>query len=335
MTKRIGWHGWHPVLDGDLFSADPNGIWMGPLAKYLRNFGFESVWLGDTHGITSPYFEVQQKLKNIDCVFFSWRWPLPDNEKYKERNQAYQRQWQLMEQCHKFAIPFIIHNQDYKIELEELREILELGGRITAPAVHPPDLHQTLHFPMVFQDAGNRYGDSGSTRGNWITYIGNNYERMDTIQKYLAFDEDEIEVLIYGNWLNPTSGDGRPDPKTVLRAFPHVRFKGKCAQSQVIDNLKIARATIQVGKKSYMQTSLIALRWLEAAAAGTVSLIPTEWSIAKEQAGTVRSKIDVINTMQSLSDPTIARSIADRQRQQVMEWCDPYRWVELFREMTE
>lgn len=274
--KRIGFLYWSPGLIGDFSTADPSWIWLVPLFKLLRRNGYEPCWLDPT---TSVDGLSAATVSDVDLIFCYWRWQLPNTERYRPRNAAYDFQMKALNEAFEFQKPVIVFDGDLKIDLDQRFWLLSNGARLVMPAFYPLDGYETLFYPMVYPEGSyDPHGRHG------IVYVGNNYERYDMALKYMSWPRSkrgagtsDPHFTIYGNWMDPSPY--RESPEQIAFDFPYAKFPGYLDQRDTIKTLSKARATVHIAKPEYADIGFIALRWFEAVAAGTPAFVPDEWHL--------------------------------------------------------
>lgn len=274
---RIGWHTWEPGLSseaGKLASGGGSG-WIRYLWDELIKQGHEIYWFGQGCPRDVACADLPTLL-TLDVMVVFWRWRM--DRSYVDRNAAYDRQGTIINACIEHGIPLLVHDQDHKMTPEEIKVLVHpippVPIILAAPELEPRPNFRTLLFPNpypVFSKPATPF-----EKDTDLIYIGNNYERWPQFLKYLAVLPDfGMQVDVYGNWMEP--GPGRQSPEEVRIEAPDIRFKGRIANDRLIETLQTADATIQLAKDSYCQTGFLAMRWVEAAAAGILSFVPHEY----------------------------------------------------------
>lgn len=270
MNKVVGIHAWEPGLQGNMKTSAGGGIWFRCVLDTLANYGHTVVWLGKP---PAPKLTQLGKVQDCDIVFFGWRWNMPN---YPERQEAYRRQNIAIGLCDKFNIPFVAHDEDYKMTDYAISRVMQLGGVVARPELYPDFGIARLMFPLPYelQPLNHSYNAD-------LVYVGNNYNRYDQAVDFLEkFAKASKRVHVYGNWLeqNPE----REAPEKVVADFPHVQFKGRLPQNEIINVVKKSRTTVHLCKKEYGDHGFLAPRWAEAAAAGTPAFVPATFRIPQE-----------------------------------------------------
>lgn len=268
---NILYHTWEPGLSGKHDTSGGGGLWTTFLFEKIRQSGHNISWFN----ADDPMIEKNWKPAiPVDVFVFCWRWLLPNLPQYAERNLAYDRQNVLIEWCIRNKVPFLIHDQDLKMTMEERDWVKSNGGVIATPSFFPEHGEISLHFPNPYF-----FYDETNVWSNQLIYIGNNYERMDQTVKYIDEFSKHIHTVFYGNWVE--LGFGRK-PEEIRAKLPHVSFGGRLPQTEVVSMLARSRATIMLHKPEYGPRGFTTIRWAEAAAAFTLPFIPAEFALPKQ-----------------------------------------------------
>ncbi len=274
---KIGFHTWEPGLTSESGKMASGGgsLWIRYLWDELLKQGHEIFWFGEGHPRDVAHADMPMLL-TMDVMVVFWRWQMDPS--YGERNAAYDRQSTIINACIDHGIPMLVHDQDHKITPLEIlalqKPFYSVPIILAAPELKPRPGFRTLLFPNPYPTFSKPI--TPFKKETDLVYIGNNYERWPQFLEYLAVLPDfGMDVDVYGNWLEP--GPGRQPPDEVRAEAPDVRFRGRISNDRVIEVLQTADATIQLAKDSYCQTGFLAMRWVEAAAAGILSFVPHEY----------------------------------------------------------
>lgn len=271
---NIFWHTWEPGLHGDFMTSGGGAAWTSYLWNAFNKAGHDVHWLEPwaKNKDGGPIWELDFP---IDVAVFCWRWRLPNEEKYEERNKVFERQTRLISWCVQHKIPFMVHDQDLKMTEPERDYVRRHGGIIATPSFYPNKGEIMLHYP-------NPYGLENEIHmfpRNKLVYVGNNYERLgQTIRLITAFSE-KVETIFYGNW---TESSGGRSFESIKALFPKVIFPGRLPQPDLLKVLRHSRATVLLHKPEYGPRGFMTIRWAEAAAAGTIPFIPVEFALPEQ-----------------------------------------------------
>lgn len=266
----VGWFAWEPeLIDPKGNSAAAGYVFMAHIFDKLSS-EFNFIWL--------PYGETPAGMQSgvwqgCDIIYIAWRWPFPQLPKYKKRNKLYTQQMRmLMDISHlpKSQRPrVIIHDQDHMCTHTDKILLDEIGAEMYEPSFLPHRYAKTLHYP-------NPYANKQIQRKHFnpdIIYIGNKYERESQAIRFLSVPSHKHSVRVWGKWKAEDPID------SAIEAMPDVNFAGALNQTKTIKYLNRSASTIHLSKRSYARSGLWAIRWMEAAAAGTLAWIPREFAL--------------------------------------------------------
>lgn len=231
-----------------------------------------------------------------DCTFILHEWRM----KVQGRNECEnigKDGWQpdlliqeyLLEYCNINNIKLMIFDLDYKISFAEKFNftdnvsIIELG---TASAVEPFGGIK-VYIPFDFSEI-NQFSINECCE-NDLVYVGNRYERDWCIDKYIAGINDELKIVIHGNWLE--SGRDSADRWKMLKF-------GKRLQTKDMHNAYSSSVcTILLAKMNYCVYNFMTARIIESIFYGSVPLFICEYGeeTIKEYAGVYYDLLTVKN----------------------------------------
>lgn len=285
MTDRfttIGIHGWEPALTTGVTTASSGaGAWLRYLITSYLEAGHDVVWVSDLEEKNSVCETVSCDLASqiCDVVIVMWRWAMP---LYPARNYLYEEQMRLIAYCINRGTRVVVHDQDHLISPEDLAYLSNNDIHIYAPelAKRPGVTRLMFPNPHLITDP---FSISDWQKRVDLTYVGNNYGRFDQTTRFLSSRHgmnSHVNIEVYGNWLEPHPE--REAPEVVKAEMPNVKFMGRLPQTELIDKLSEAYFTIHLFKKSYGPTGFVTMRWAEAAAAGTLAFVPTDFFLPYE-----------------------------------------------------
>lgn len=302
---KILWASWEPGMFNVTKTSGGGARWTSYLFEQFRAAGHEVMW-----GYTAEQPEgcVRFPIVAADVAIVCWRWELPDTEHYAERNKLYHRQANKLTTLGALKVPTLVHNQDMKMTQREIAKLYDMPNvALAMPAVCPPSPFETLHFPNPYE-LPLVSGTLGRNRKG-IVYVGNNYERYEQTRRVLGGRVDVHPIHFFGNWLEPSPY--RQSEEQLKRDFPSVGFGGRVEQALIPDLMRSYRATVHFCKPNYAAAGLVTIRWAEAAASGTIAMLPNEWN--------GRSKFsEYVNDMQFVQDSRDAECVYE-----LLE-CDDY-----------
>jgi hypothetical protein len=175
-----------------------------------------------------------------------------------------------------------------------------------------------------------RFADDGID----LIYVGNNYERWDAFDLYYIMASAlGLKVAVYGNWME--KGPGRKDPEEVKALAPHIDFRGRIPQAEIVGTLAQADMTVHLCKPSYSATGFITMRWCEAAAAGILGLVPGNFVCPEAyEDATIKSGEDIfwLHMNLKLNEYT---DMVTQQQNWVRSHMTAENWVKLFKELAK
>jgi hypothetical protein len=221
---------------------------------------------------------------DVDVAYFEWRWPTWKN-KFDARNQNpaepdYKRQMDCLWHYHMKGVPIIIHDGDLKMTPEDE---LAFPNAILADACVNPRVQTRPRITLPWCNYTKRRLKPVEYSYNY-TYVGNNYERDAQFSKYYSapskkLRENGIQTSIYGNWLERSPE--RKDPRILISENPNISFGGRLAYNQIFDVINKSVAVTHITKDEYTPYGNITGRFLETIMAGTIALVPKEYTHAK------------------------------------------------------
>lgn len=260
--------------------------WEPRVQEALRRAGYDVILPGDY----PPDFS------KIDVAFFYWRWLMSPVSSYVERNLTFVRQFKYIEACRRHKVRVVVFDGDHKLSEDLALELWRDGVELYAPELAPRPLYSKLMYPSF--PANMKTGNRPVTIG----YVGNNYERYDQAVRLLGGPSGP-ECHFWGDWIE---GRVNREPKTkVMADFPNSVFHGILPEPLVHKTLETMMATIHLAKASYCATGFITMRWAEAAAAGVLAFIPSEFAMPLVDRGifpTVGSVSELNDLLAAYSD---------------------------------
>lgn len=268
---KIGWNTWEPGLITKTQTSAGGAAWTNFLFRRLRQAGHEIVMLQGEAPIGTTKINEPYGIHELDVAVFCWRWSMPD---YAEREEAYKRQWKLIELMDIQGVPILVHDQDHKISTKDRVTLHEVHATITAPQFFASpgsayEIDKSLFFPNPYAPPALRFG---GLEASDLTYVGNNYERFNQVVGFIAPFSQVFRTDFWGNWLEV--GPYRETPSEVRNRLPDVNFHGRATQADVLTILSRSNSTIHFAKDSYLDAGFITIRWAEAVAAGIPAFIP-------------------------------------------------------------
>ncbi len=291
----------------------------GLIAHYLT-MGHEVFWVQDGtpscgQKLCWSYKDVDiLKSNQIDVLLVMWRWPMPQ---VPDRHLAYLRQQQLISDAFSSGIRVIVHDQDHQVGAADAAYLSTRGAVLTAPELAPRIGFRKLMYATdvsLWPWPSNYRTFAGKERT--AVYVGNNYRRFHQTQRLLG--SDWFQTTFYGNWLKLASD--RQSPEEILAAFPKGVFHDWVDQSQVLETIRTGFLTVHLAPPDYCDCGFMALRFIEAAKAGVLGLVPIEFvgADALPKALFVSTSDDVAYRLGSLTSVDY-QYLLDAQRQFVAQ----------------
>lgn len=281
---NIWWNTFEPALtDGNWNTACAGGQWTKALWKSfedLANTTITNVSVKES-GIKCPTLDqANEGGPPPDVIVLVWRWDMGD--KYPMRTEAWHRQNELLNYALKHKVPVLIHDEDCQWQggvndpRADYAEFIAAGVpmALTMPAFYPPVGYETLHYPYAFRDMQHATWDN--TRAYPRGYVGNNYGRYEQAVEWLGGTRSDV----WGNWTDPHP-DRQSAEQLAVDFGDGVRFHGRLDQRQLTDVLEQCVTTVHLAKPEYCSYGFLALRWAEAAFAGTLAFIPEEFRLPR------------------------------------------------------
>jgi hypothetical protein len=218
---------------------------------------------------------------DVDVVLLEWRWPIPGkNIKFcaptpdlgdpttdgwyvpDDYQQDWIRQKHILEVCQELEIPVIIWDLDHKLTKDEERRwhpdaIFESSQKPRAQHI----VRTQIEFPFVADDF-LQHPTLMADKKRKLVYIGNNYERNDVIDQYVApvARRNPGEVEFWGKW------------EEKDRRWPEISYHGRIAMRDFRQAYGTAVACPILAKRSYFQTGFTTPRPWEALLFGTLPI---------------------------------------------------------------
>ena len=266
--------------------------------------------------INCPY-----SFPKLDLILFEWRMPVPgrntmDDMELVTFEPDLLRQIQLLSHYAGKA-KIVVFDLDYKLEMRDevlFDDVIELGYK--RGIEHHVDIPV---FPMALYEYADMSSITHVPKTKSVTYIGNRYERDDSIDMYLVpLASLGYDVNLYGNWIER----GR-DSKT---RWPQLRFHPR---AQLCDFRSILYETSVVPlllKDEYYEHGFMTARIIETLVFGSVPALPSkflnahEW-LPKELIFTTVEELALI--IEKSHDVRWKALVMSRARDMVFNRCDP------------
>lgn len=193
-------------------------------------------------------------LPKLDLVLLEWRWPIYGKNTSNDINkEEYTPDLKIQEMIlEKYAGKVIVFDLDYKMTEQDINDdrikaVFELGYKNT-------DIEKVHHveIPFDFREMKPKFMEPIRD----IIYIGNRYERDNSIDEYLyPLAESGYKVQCYGNWLEK----GRNSKEK----WPKIDFGKRLQVKDFNITYGVSRCTILLVKEEYYKYSFMTMRILE------------------------------------------------------------------------
>ena len=282
--------GWSDRFAWSYVKSQPNvNLFFSPKVwRELRKRGHEVYYLQETFADETV---IQTELANVDfaqpigsalpesldIVFLVYRWRVPA---HPEMNAAVDRQTQIIEKYYG-KCPIVAFDGDLTIDTEFEKAWPEIV--IAEPSANPSKLEREryrLFFPIY--DDETQF-DQAPRWSAALSYVGNNYRRLQSARKYYSKVSEIFDVSFFGNWMVESAE--RPPPRIVKRNLPFVHFNDRVPISTVKAAWQSGFATINIAPSEYYAHGLFTPRYAEAAMYGLISLVPQEFALAESVYG--------------------------------------------------
>ena len=298
------------------------GTWVQILKANIAQDGFR------VHDVSSPTADAEAVDRMLSTkpslIILYWRWPM-DERRYPDRQQAYERQLDLLDYAIDSKTSVLIFDGDLQPGAEEATELLRMAGcnvKLAAPMLFPKRGYIRLMYPM-----SHRLPTFVPKMYDFC-YIGNNYGRYEEMVEVLSrpFFEGKRNH-VFGNWLNLS--DEREKPEQVKVDFPYVNFNPPVPPESVTDLLARARFTYHFGKPEYNECGFMTMRWQEAASAGCLGLATDCFRLTSSLETAFR-----LSPQKAYVDPMSYASGVVSQYRLIEYLCQYRQWSPVLRDLT-
>ncbi|PSK66215.1 hypothetical protein B0E53_01821 [Micromonospora sp. MH33] len=218
--------------------------------------------------LTGPYgWDVG--LPDIDALFLEWRWPIPGRNTTPCGRPGHtcdlHRQADLLAHyTHQLGTPTILWDKDRQLPATDpLRSTHNVT--VCEPALRPTPGAVPLLFPVADAaiDAADPAALAALARSTPLVYVGNQYDRDDAFDTYLAPAATQLPHLVAGKWTDTTR-------------WPDLYFVGRIAFPRVAEIYAEALATVLLLPARYAAAGQMTQRIFEAVLAGCAPLLPAD-----------------------------------------------------------
>lgn len=208
-------------------------------------------------------------LPSLDALMLEWRWPIPPRNTSACGALGHtcdlHRQAELLRHyTHERRTPTLLWDKDLQLAGDDpVRRLPNV--RVLVASLTPPPGAATLLFPVadaVLEAARQRLPTLVALpRPRTLVYIGNQYDRDDEFDSFLAEPARHVEHGVIGKW-----------PRH--ERWPHVRFEGRIGFHKVDVEYRDSLATTLLLPARYRQAGQMTQRVTEAVLAGCAPIEP-------------------------------------------------------------
>jgi len=208
----------------------------------------------------------------LDCLFVRWRWDLGlDNDK----RVSYQEK--TLEHYLKTDTRIYIWDADCQMSQDDKALMIKHGVTLVDVAESALGATDVINIPFSYNICidtalGNVLQGSSSNSGDHLdenfllSYVGNNYEREEYVEKYLKHVSDFFpkQVHLFGNWLKYNNG--------VKARFENISFHPKVNKSMLQWVYRHSIAVPLITKRKSFIDGRISPRLIEVLSAGSIPI---------------------------------------------------------------
>ncbi|GHJ35421.1 hypothetical protein Sm713_10300 [Streptomyces sp. TS71-3] len=270
---KIGYSFWGFLGNGVTDTPDGGRSHRRPLIDELQNRGHKIVFLQENRDLKEAgddlggAYTFDDGFPDLDVLFLEWRWPI------RRRNTTtcgapghtcdLHRQAELLHHyTHRTSTPTVIWDKDRRLPANgpwRRRSHVVVCEAALTPS---PDAHRLL-FPAADEllDSADPHALAKRPRPTPLAYVGNQYDRDEEFDRYLAPAAAQFDHVIAGKW-NETS------------RWPQVTFSGRVPFQEVARIHGSALATVLLLPARYAAVGQMTQRITEAVLAGCLPLAP-------------------------------------------------------------
>ena len=271
---RIGYSTWGFLGAGVLDTPDGSRAYRRPFIDELVRQGHQIILLQANRDLLeagvdlSPAYVWEDGLPELDGLILEWRWPLPGRNTTRCGSIGHtcdlHRQHELVANYTAAGTPTLVWDLDRQLphDAEVRRQPnVAVGEFSLLPACGA--VHLPCPVPDDLLDGADPARLARKERSTPLVYVGNQYDRDDSLSRYFAPAAEVMPHRVAGKWPNT-------DP------WPRITFTGRCRFDDVRVIHEDALATVLLLPERYARTGHVTSRWFEALLAGCLPLIPAE-----------------------------------------------------------
>lgn len=314
MRIKLGYSCWGFLGKGIIDTPDGGRSHRYTLITELISRGVDIVMLQKDRDLletgenfSNEHLKFRSDLPKIDALFLEYRWKIPGrnyevNKADKEYAPDFDRQSELLDYYKLKGIPILIWDKDQKLSNKEIKI---KNSIIFEPALSPRFKRKSLLFPLnkkMTERAIKKVNNySQSNRSIQLVYIGNQYERDKSFEKYIDLPAGllNIHASVYGNWTKYLDKYGEN-----LKDFPNIEFKGMISFNKVYNLYSKSLMTVLIAPDIYYKTGHYTQRLFECLWNLCIPVVPREYKFCKKviiKEWIVSSSNDVVRVIDKLN----------------------------------
>ncbi|MEV0915720.1 hypothetical protein AB0I93_15825 [Streptomyces sp. NPDC049967] len=246
-------------------------------------------------------------LPGIDALFLEWRWAIPGRNTTQCGSEGHtcdlHRQAQLINHYTVWhTTPTVIWDKDRTLRSESVWR-RTAHTRVCEAALAPSHGARSLLFPVAedLLTQANPVALAAQRRDLALGYVGNQYDRDESFDRFFAPAAARVEHLVAGKW-------------TKTDRWPHVRFVGRIPFEAAASVYGRSLATVLMLPERYAAVGQMTQRIFEAVLAGCLPLAPANIRFADRfvpKELVVRSGSDVVERLSYLREIVGTQQHAD------------------------
>ncbi|MFI6951653.1 hypothetical protein [Streptomyces sp. NPDC050422] len=301
---KIGYSFWGFLGNGVTDTPDGGRSHRRPFIDALLDRGHDVVFLqADRDRIEADddlggTYAFDDGVPDIDVLFLEWRWAITGRNTTVCGSEGHtcdlHRQAQLINHYTvRHQTPTVIWDKDRTLRAESVwRQTAHT--RVCEAALAPTHGAHTLLFPVAedLLAQANPVALAAQPRDLGLGYVGNQYDRDESFDRFIAPAAGRVEHLVAGKW-------------TKTDRWPHVRFLGRIPFEEAARIYGRSLATVLMLPERYAAVGQMTQRIFEAVLAGCLPLAPADIRFADRfvpKELVVRSGSDVLERLSYLRE---------------------------------
>ncbi|KND38280.1 glycosyltransferase family protein [Streptomyces acidiscabies] len=310
---KIGYSFWGFLGNGVTDTPDGGRSHRRPFIDSLLDRGHDIVFLQADRdrleageGLGGAY-TFDDGLPDMDVLFLEWRWAITGRNTTmcgSERHTCdLHRQAQLINHYTvRHQTPTVIWDKDRTLRAESVWR-RTAHTRVCEAALAPTHGAHSLLFPVAEDLLAHAapVALAAQRRDLALSYVGNQYDRDESFDRFFAPAAARVEHLVAGKW-------------TKTDRWPHVRFVGRIPFEATAGVYSRSLATVLMLPERYAAVGQMTQRIFEAVLAGCLPLAPADIRFADRfvpKELVVRSGSDVIERLSHLREIAGTQQHAD------------------------